>query len=683
MEKWYKHSFFRNLVDMHISDDDPSYLSKFNAEEYAHLVSLSGADTAILYTSNCLGLTYFDTEARHGCMPAGRDFVKERIDAFKKYGVRTILYFNIWNRRAALLHPEWRIVSANPRLSQGRFLRCCLNSEGYRAQVRRQLETLSHRYEFEGIWIDMIDWYDMICVCPDCRKKLLSEEGIEIPDRLCYSDPAFAKFRRARERWLTEFMDLVRDAVHSGNPAATVTLQNACWNMGFTAGISEQSMQKSEFLAGDFYADPLSYSVICKFLASASENRPIEFMTSLCSELQAHTTSKTEKELLRTLYGSIAHNTAFTFIDAIDPIGTMNESRYRRMRRLYEKTQGERARLAPDARLLSDLTVYTNHESLFDPEDIPLSAHLREGRIAKTLKNIAKTLIEHHVAFDVNVKKNLAMIDSAAILLPDRRILGKEEVAALTEYVERGGTLIATAMTGTLTGDGKQNEDFALSELLGVHYVGTSAYDSSYLRRANPAVKEFKDYDEGYPVAVLAPSALVRAEEDTEVLSYLTLPLSSSTDENRFSSAISDPPVTDTEYPAITRRRVGKGQAIYIAAPLEESPHEDAKRLLTALLPSESERKIRIQAPAWLEVLVYDDEANGRYLVNCLSTAPCGYEAAAENVCVTLKTNEKIASVYNVTENRAVEFEQNEETLVLKIGKVNDFCMVTAEKTQK
>jgi hypothetical protein len=79
---------------MHIPDDDPTYLSKFDAEEYARLVSLSGVDTAILYTSNCLGYTFFEEEQMHRNM-GGRDFVGERIEAFKKYGVRTILYYNI------------------------------------------------------------------------------------------------------------------------------------------------------------------------------------------------------------------------------------------------------------------------------------------------------------------------------------------------------------------------------------------------------------------------------------------------------------------------------------------------------------------------------------------------------------------------------------------------------------
>lgn len=677
MEKWYKKSFFRNLVDMHIPDNDPSYLSKFDAEEYARLVSLSGVDTAILYTSNCLGYTFFEEEQMHGNM-GGRDFVGERIEAFKKYGVRTILYYNIWNRQAALKHPDWNLVNPNPKtdMNKTRFRRNCLNSEGFRAYVKRQLETLSKKYSFEGIWIDMIDWFDTLCVCDNCKRKLLLEEGIEIPERVDFSDKNFAKYRKARERWLCEFIDLVKDAVHSGNPDATVTLQNAAWRRGLDTGISEDSVKRSEFLAGDFYADPLIYSVICKFINNATANRPVEFMTSLCSQLEAHTTSKTDKELLRTIYGSMAHNTAFTFIDAIDPVGTMNPTRYERMKRLGEKTKRERENLSPEAKLISDVTLYMNHDSLFEPVNMPISEYSFTGKISKRLTNFAEAMIEKHISYDINARKNVEKIDSPAVFLADLRILNEREVKALTSYVENGGTLIATSMTGTLTKDGEALSDFALSDLLGVHLLGQCDLNPTYIRRADEGVAEFADYDEGYPIAVLSTSALVKADEDVEILGYLTNPLSSATNADVFSSAISDPPVVDTNYPAVTRRRVGKGQAIYVSAPIEESLHPDGRGLLTSLILSAKERNITVEAPAWLETVTYLDEDNNRYLVNFVNTMTKGYEAVVPEAKVRIKTNKMITKAYNITADSPVDFKNEDGTVSFSVKNINNYAMV-------
>jgi len=678
MEKWYKHSFFRNLVDMHIPDNDPSYLSKFDAEEYARLVSLSGVDTAILYTSNCLGYTFFEEEGMHGNM-GGRDFVGERIEAFKKYGVRTILYYNIWNRKTALAHPDWNLVNPYKHAPRERFRRNCLNSEGFREYVKRQLESLSKKYSFEGIWIDMIDWFDTLCVCPSCKKKLMLEEGIEIPERVDYADPNFAKYRIARERWLAEFIDLVRAAVTKYNPDATVTLQNAAWRRGLETGISEESVKRSEFLAGDFYAAPLMYSVICKFINNATENRPVEFMTSVCSQLEAHTTSKTDKELLRTIYGSLAHNTAFTFIDAIDPVGTMNESRYLRMKRLGEKTKAERAYVAPDSELISDLTLYLNHDSIFEYVNMPLDEYKFKGLIAKRLTNFAEAMIEKHIAYDINVRKNLESIKSPVIFLPDVRILNDREVVALTKYVENGGTLIATCMTGTLTKDGRALNDFALSDLLGVHYVGRTELDRTYIRRADESVKEFEDYDEGYPIAVLSDAAIVKADSDVDILGYITLPVSSSTDPDNFSSAISDPPINDTPYPAVTRRKVGKGRAVYVAAPIEESLHDDGRRLLTSLITSGIDRSVTVKAPEWLEVLVYDDKDNSRFIVSCLNTMSNGYEAVVPEVKITLKTDKKLKKAHNITTDSPLATEQKDGEITLSITDVDNYAMSILE----
>ncbi|MBQ8880392.1 MAG: hypothetical protein IJY69_06115 [Clostridia bacterium] len=673
MGKWYKSSFFRNLVDMHIPDSNEKYLSLYNSEEYARTVASSGVDTAILYTSNCLGLTFFDEEQKHGCI-GDRDIVAERIEALKKYGVNVVLYYNIWNREAAVRHPEWQLVNGISRPKE-RFRRCCINNEGFRSYVKRQVETLAEKYDFVGLWIDMIDWFDTFCVCQSCQRKLRAEEGIDIPQTVDYTDKSFAKYRLARERWLVELMDIIRDAVAKHKPEATVTFQNAAWGRGIEAGISEASVAKTEFLAGDFYGLPLIYSVICKFLNNATKNRPIEFMTSVCADLSSHTASKTDRELLRSVQGSLAHNTAFTFIDAIDPVGTVNKSRYDRMKRIADMTERERKNLAPDSRLISDVTYYVNHSSLIDYQKCPLDAHVMRGNLKAKMSCFAEAMIERHISYDVNVHKNLSDIDSQVIFLSDVRFLEEDEVSTLTEFVKRGGTVIATQMTGTLNRLGGEVEDFAISDLLGVHYQGNTEFDSSYIRRRDSSVTEFVSYDEGYPVAVSGSATLVRADEDVDILAYLTLPISSSTDTEMFSSAISDPPITNTEYPAITRRRVGKGTAVYVAASLDECRHFEGRSLLSELIMSKREKTVSVSAPEWLEVTVYNDTANTRYIVNCLNTMSGGYEAEARDVKISVKTDKQIKSVINITDNRQLPFSISDGSVSINLPCVNGYAM--------
>ena len=303
-----------------------------------------------------------------------------------------------------------------------------------------------------------------------------------------------------------------------------------------------------------------------------------------------------------------------------------------------------------------------------------MKEHAFKDKIVGKMENFAEAMIERHIAYDVNVHKNIREIKSGTVLLSDLRILEADEVQALTAFVENGGTLIATRETGTLTKDGHKNADLALAALLGVHRVGENEFDTSYIRRSNPSVKEFIEYDEGYPVAVSGKSTLVCADSGTEVLAYVTLPISSSTDSEVFSSAISDPPINDTAYPAITRKRVGRGQAIYIASALEESRHFEGRRLLSELILSGKKQTVLADAPKWLEVLIYHDEENRRYLVNCLNTMP-GYDAEARNVNIYLQTDKIITTAYNVTADAPVSFEETNGAVRITLARVDGFAM--------
>ena len=167
------------------------------------------------------------------------------------------------------------------------------------------------------------------------------------------------------------------------------------------------------------------------------------------------------------------------------------------------------------------------------------------------------------------------------------------------------------------------------------------------------------------------PSA---SDAGAEILAYLTLPISASTDSEHFSSAISDPPITDTAYPAITRKKIGKGQAIYIAAALEECRHFEGRNLLASLILSGREKQIEVQAPEWLEVLIYHDKEKNRYLVNCLNTMP-GYDATANNVTISLQTEDKILSAYNITASETVAFKQKNGSVLITLPAVDGFAM--------
>src|SRR5690606_6705663 len=85
--------------------------------------------------------------------------------------------------------------------------------------------------------------------------------------------------------------------------------------------------------------DILQGSVARKTFYNLSENLPFGFETSFCVELKNHTVKKDENWLRCKAYAALADGGAFVFIDAIDPVGTLNPATYETMGRIFGETK--------------------------------------------------------------------------------------------------------------------------------------------------------------------------------------------------------------------------------------------------------------------------------------------------------------------------------------------------------
>ncbi len=96
-------------------------------------------------------------------------------------------------------------------------------------------------------------------------------------------------------------------------------------------------MPQNDFLQGDFYGDSLQGSFVRKLLEELTPNRPFGYETSFSVELRDHTGMKPEALLEAKASAAIADAAAFIFIDAIDPIGTLNPLVHERMGRIFDR----------------------------------------------------------------------------------------------------------------------------------------------------------------------------------------------------------------------------------------------------------------------------------------------------------------------------------------------------------
>ena len=234
-----------------------------------------------------------------------------------------------------------------------------------------------------------------------------------MPKIIQWEDPHWVSFQRKREEWLLDFAHLLTQKVRSLKPQATVEHQASTypqsWRLGVTYGLTKQC----NFLQGDFYGDALQGSFVRKLFYNLSENQPYGFETSVMVSLRNHTAKKS-KDLLRTkAYACLADAGAFVFIDAIDPVGTLNRSVYQRMGEIFGETRVYEKYLG-GGKLCEDVAVYLSTESKFDfadngkaPDDPKLSPRLPHVDAAL---GTVRALIDQHIPYGVITKKNLGSL---------------------------------------------------------------------------------------------------------------------------------------------------------------------------------------------------------------------------------------------------------------------------------
>lgn len=106
-----------------------------------------------------------------------------------------------------------------------------------------------------------------------------------------------------------------------------------------------------------------------------------------------------------------------------------------------------------------------------------LNMYQAPSDIAKTdfIEGINSVLVQARIPFDLVHENSLGTEDLsryAALILPNVALLSDEQVRAIEQYVEQGGSLLATFETGLYDEAGKLREDFALGHLFGIQKAG-------------------------------------------------------------------------------------------------------------------------------------------------------------------------------------------------------------------
>lgn len=604
----YQQHARRLLRDMHIPDWDPGFLADYDPDRLAQQCADAGLDAVMLYAKSHVGLCTYPTVVgkQHGNL-GGRDVFKELNDACRARGLSTMAYQSItFDNWAATAHPEWSqidVSTGRPLHDRTRYGVCCPNNADYRAYELAITEEILTGYEVDGLWLDMI-FFLAICACDACRDRLRREDGIEVPDVVDWTDPAWATFQAARRRWLNEWTRILIDRALELRPGIAVTHNLANALSGWRCGQTLASGKLDTYTSLDLYGDRFEHLVVNKLAQHLSRTQPAELMVSVGIDLIDHVTLKSTAELTSEGLAATATGSAFIVIDGIDPDGRERPGNFEVIRDAF-------AAMAPYADLgtgqpLEDIAIYLSDNSFMDFADngTPAGPPPRLGGTpfphVQAARGVARALAEAHIPFGVLSEYDLDLLPRfRAVALPDVSRLTAQEVEAFRAYVAAGGRLYASGYTSLVEANGTRHEDFMLADVFGVSFAGEEdrrvAFMTPQSDEIRGAIHPQEEISEPYNAQWGVPyepkplRSSPRANATTATtLATLTLPYGGpawgSVEDTSWASIHSAPPWERTGHSTLTRNEFGSGVAVYSTFVLERSTVTANRALLTAIL---------------------------------------------------------------------------------------------------
>jgi hypothetical protein len=679
---WYSTAYRRAVIDMHIPDWDDAFLSRLDVGQYVAMLVKARAQSIVAYAMSHVGLFNYPTKVgRQHRNLKNRNVVREIIDGCRAHGIAVVLYNSlIFDRTSADLHPDWRMrsVDGKPHGEGGRHGLVCPNTP-YREYVRAWVEEQCRLFDPEGFRFDMTFW-PAVCYCGACKKRFVDEVGGAIPTTVNWLDEKWVAFERRREAWLAEFAAIATGTVRSLRPGASVEHQSSTFPLHWQFGVNATLIPQNDFLQGDFYGDSWQGSFVRKLLENLTPHRPFGFETSFSAELADHTAMKPEALLEAKASAAIADNAAFVFIDAIDPIGTLNPRVYDRMGRIFDRLMPYYAELGGER--VADVAVYYSLDSKFDfaGNGRPVSGADTTDAHTKSVTAVTRALGSHHIPFGFVTRTTPDGLDRHKVLiLPHVNLMDDGEIEAIRAWVSRGGKLLATGWTSIVDTRGRARKDFGLADMFGVALQSPSwTAWPHYVAPTRGHEDLWGDFSPDYPAFARTTGQQVatRPGSDASVLATTTMVWPAS-DPTRFSSIHSNPPWKPTVRPEIVLNHFGRGRAIYCASPIEtvESLADSFVRLVRRL---EVRFSFEADAPAAVELTLFRQPERHRYRLSLINFQKDLPNIPVADIPVRLRLPERVHRVVELPGERPILHTEADGVVRFTVPRLETLAMYAA-----
>jgi hypothetical protein len=270
----------------------------------------------------------------------------------------------------------------------------------------------------------------------------------------------------------------------------------------------------------------------------------------------------------------------------------------------------------------------------------------------------------------------------AALVLSNTALLSDEQCLQIRDYVDSGGSLLATFETSLYNENQERRVDFGLADVFGIHLngamvsrVGNGNPYLARIERQHPILAGFEDTHWIPGAEFRLPLATVENPVLTVVPGYVAYP-----------PEMSYPPTPHTNEPAAVVRERGKSRLVYfpgdIEATMAVSGHTDLSRLLQNAIrwvagesaPVSIEGKGLVEAFAWetepgfaVHVLNYTNPNAHRGWVREF------YPIGEQRVRFRLPTGRRVTRVELLRAERDIPFHSAGDSIEFTIPRVESY----------
>ena len=653
-QKWFEKSYRRNLVDMHIEDWNPAFLSEFDPHKYLEYLKTAKMDAMMLYLQSHVGLCNFPTKVgvMHKAFEGRERTMNTLIDLCHENGIAVVGYYSlIYNTREDKRQPHLALIDDDETQSSpysrgtSRYGHCCPNNPEYRAFVKAQIAEMAEQFpNLDGIFYDMTFW-PFVCKCDHCKARLKAELGLDtFPAANNNKNPDSIRLRKVRHTWMAEFAEYVSAVTEELMPGVSISHNNASAVCGgsWGRGVDERVGDACTYLTGDLYGSLLAHSFSQKYYRVASKAQPFEYMVTRFSQnLSQHTLSKTVRQLAQCTLLTAAHHGANFVIDAIDPVGTLNPE-------VAETIGAAYAMQLPYEKYLkmgtpvADVGIWYSITGRYASEDQDFNSLSGATRVGETLG-------ANHVLYDLVANRRLSDLKKYPfVFAPCIAGLEQEHIDAAVEYVKEGGTLCFS---------GTDVPEF-LKIFLDADVVGYTNNVNSYVAPTEAGKELLAPFTEKYPLSLSHKHPLLSGlAEDALVLGTLKTPYTDPSDPLAFASIHSNPPGILTDHPSIVERSFGKGKVIWMAIPIEYYHARQHRELTMKLLRRHfcvCRQSLTSTASHLVELLAF--KGDKEWQVSAVNVGDAEDGRLIPSFTVTVKTGFEPKGVYLLPEETPVPY---------------------------